>query len=186
MMIKESNRKDIETRLGAMGDYVKIDYLSELLRGNLDYETRRFVLLKLAKLYKDKGMIAEAAKLVVNAADINTTYDAMMKDYSVAMQLYIQAGKLDEADSALNKAMASCNTESQKSSLRAKRKEALFARAEDLVKKDKRKHAMVTYEKIISLPDVGIGEKKTAQENLSRLYEKLGKVKEFYGLRRGM
>jgi tetratricopeptide (TPR) repeat protein len=185
-MIKESNKKDVEARLASMGDYVKIDYLAELLNGNLDYDTRRFVLLKLARLYKDKGMLAEAAKLVVNAADINTTYDAMMRDYSVAMQLFIQGDKFDEADIALNKAMVSCNTEGQKSSLRAKRKEALLARAADLVKKDKRKHAMIAYEKILTLPDVTADDKKVAQQNLSRLYEQLGKVKEFYGLKRSM
>jgi hypothetical protein len=82
--------------------------------------------------------------------------------------------------------MVSCNTEGQKSSLRAKRKEALLARAADLVKKDKRKHAMIAYEKILTLPDVTADDKKVAQQNLSRLYEQLGKVKEFYGLKRGM
>lgn len=186
MIIKEANRKDVEAKLATMGDYVKIDYLVQLLKGNLDYDTRRYVLLELAKLYKDKGMIAEAARLVNNAAEINTTYDGMMRDHSVAMQLFIKAGKYDEADSAMNKAMASCNNETQKNALRAKRKEVLKAQAEEMLKKDKRKLAMLAYEKIASLPELTIDEKKDVQNQLVKLYEKLGKVKEFYGIKRGM
>jgi hypothetical protein len=143
MRIREANRKEVETRLATMGDYVKIDYLTELLRENLDYDTRRFVLLKLARLYKDKGMLAESARLVGNAAEINTTYDGMMKDYSVAMQLFIQAGKFDEADVALNKATVSSNTEAQRVELRTKRREAIKNQGAELVKKDKRKQAML-------------------------------------------
>jgi tetratricopeptide (TPR) repeat protein len=186
MQIKETSKRDIEARLASMGDYVKIDYLSELLRGNIDYDTRRYVLLTLAKLYKNKSMLAEAARLVNNAAEINTTYEGMMRDHSVAMQLFIQAGKFDEADVAMNKAIASCNNESQKSAVKVKRKDAIKTQAEDFLKRDKRKQAMLAYEKLVSLQEVTSDEKRDAQDKLIKLYEQLGKVKEFYGLRKGM
>jgi len=186
MIIREGNRAEIETRLGTMGDYVKIDYLSELLKRSLDYDTRRFVLLKLASIYKNKGMIVEAAKLVRNAADINTTYDKMMIDYTKAMQLFIQGGAFDDADVAMNKAIASCNTESQRAELKIKRKESLKLQALEFLKIDKRKHAMLAYEKLLSLPEINAGEKREIQESLLKLYESLGKVKEFYNVKRAM
>jgi hypothetical protein len=186
MRIREGNKKEVEARLATMGDYVKIDYLTELLRGNLDYDTRRFVLLQLARLYKDKGMLAESARLVGNAAEINSTYDGMMKDHSVSMQLFIQAGKFDEADVALNKSLASSNSEAQRVAMKAKRKEAVKAQAADLKKRDKRKLAMLAYEKLLSLSDVTADEKRLAQNELITLYEQLGKVKEFYSIKKSM
>jgi len=186
MRAMESNKRDIESRLKAMGDYVKIDYLSELLKSNLDYDTRRFVLLELAKLYKDKGMVAEAAKLVNNAAEINTTYGGIMKDHSVAMQLFIKAGRLDEADVSMNKAMAACNNEKEKMVIRMKRKDAIKAQAEEFLKRDKRKLAMLMFEKLNAISEMTADEKRDAQAKLTHLYEQLGKVREFYGLKRGM
>lgn len=45
---------------------------------------------------------------------------------------------------------------------------------------------MLAYEKILSLPDVSPDEKKQAQTELVGLYEKLGKVKEFYNIKKNM
>jgi len=186
VIIKESNRKDVEARLSTMGDYVKIDYLSELLKNNLDYDTRRFVLLKLASIYKNKGMLAEAGRLVRNAADINTTYEGMMNDYTKAMQLFIQSGDFDEADISLNKAVASCNTEGQRAAIKIKRKETIQLQAQEYIKRDKRKHAMLAFEKLLSIRETNSDEKRQAQTQLLRLYEQLGKVKEFYNLQKSM
>lgn len=186
MIIKESSRKDVEARLGTMGDYVKIDYLSELLKSNLNYDTRRFVLLKLASIYKNKGMLAEAAKLVRNAADINTTYDGMMNDYTKAMQLFIQGGDFEGADISLNKAVASCNTDAQRAAIKMKRKETLQLQAQEYIKKDKRKHAMLAFEKLLSIQETIGDEKRQAQTQLLKLYEQLGKIKEFYNLQKSM
>lgn len=184
MIIKEANRKDIEARLASMGDYVKIDYLGGLLKNNLDYDTRRFVLVKLASLYKDKGMLAEAARLVGNAAEINTTYEGMVNDYTKAMELFIRGNHFDESDTPFNKAIASANNEKQKMAIRVKRKDFIKLQAEELMKKDKRKNAMLAYEKLNSMPELSADEKSKVQDILAGLYEKLGKVREFYGIKK--
>ena len=133
-----------------------------------------------------KGMLAEAGRLVRNAADINTTYEGMMNDYTKAMQLFIQSGDFDEADISLSKAVASCNTEGQRAAIKIKRKETIQLQAQEYIKRDKRKHAMLAFEKLLSIRETNSDEKRQAQTQLLRLYEQLGKVKEFYNLQKSM
>ena len=82
VMTKSSNnRREIEDKLKTLGDYVKIDYLTRCLRENPDFDTRKFILTNLSKLYEIKGMYAEAARNMLAGADINTTYDAKISDF---------------------------------------------------------------------------------------------------------
>jgi len=71
--MKVFNRKEIEEKLQNVGDYVKMDFLQNCLRQQLDFDTRKFVLIKLAGAYELRRMFLAAAKLMKDAADINTT-----------------------------------------------------------------------------------------------------------------
>ena len=51
MQVKEKNRREIEERLGKMGDYVKIDYLISCLKRDLDFDSKRFCLIKLSFMF---------------------------------------------------------------------------------------------------------------------------------------
>jgi len=41
-------RRDIEAKLSSVGDYVKMDFLQQCLKKNIDFDTKRFVMVKLA------------------------------------------------------------------------------------------------------------------------------------------
>lgn len=185
MNLKEGqtlNRRDIEAKLANVGDYVKMDYLSACLKKGLDFDTKKYVLNKLAAIYESRGMFAEAARLMRNSADINATFDGKMNDFMRSSELFIKGMVYDESDASFGKALALGN-QRQKEELKAKRKTIIKLQAQDMLKKDKRKHAMMAFEKYLSL-DLSAQERKEAQIILMGLYEKLGKIREFYSLKK--
>lgn len=175
-------RREVEEKISKVGDYVKMDYLSSCLKKNLDFDTKKFVLIKLSSIYESRGMYAEAAKLMRTAADINTTFDGKIGDFSKSAELFIKAGTFDEADVSFNKAIALGN-QMQKANLKEARKKLYKAQALEYISKDRRTQAMKTYEKILAF-DMSPSEKKEIQDTLLKLYEKLGKVREFYNLKK--
>ncbi len=181
---KEVTRKEIEAKLENVGDYVKLDYLQNCLKKQIDFDTRRFVLVKLASIYESRKMYLEAAKVIRSAADINATFDAKMRDFLKSTEFFIKAGYFDEADISLAKTLASAS-ENQKVAIKIKVKEYYNAQAKEFIRKDKRRHAMETYEKILEL-DLNPFEKKEVQTNLLSLYQKLGKINEYFTLQRSM
>ena len=188
MFQKESispSRREIEAKLVSVGDYVKIDYLTRCLKSNLDFDTRRFVLMKLADLYEARRMFLEAGKMIISGAEINTTSVAKIADFMRSTDLFIRGGAVDQAESAFGKALAYADG-IQRDRLKNQRKELYKKQAQEYVSKDRRKNAMDLYEKFISLPDLDLGEKREAQEVLLSLYDKLGKIREYGNLRRAL
>jgi len=176
-------RREIEEKLSKVGDYVKMDYLQRCLKQQIDFDTRKFVQTTLAKIYEGRNMFLESGKLIRAAAEINTTYESKMNDYMKSVELFVKAGNYEEADISFSKALA-CANEIQKSRIRMKQKEFYKIMANELMKKDKRRHALDTYEKLYSL-DLSSDEKNEVRQNLLELYQKLGKIKEFYSLQKG-
>lgn len=177
-------KSEIEARIANVGDYVKMDLLSSSLKKQLDFDTKKFVLVRLASVYEGRKMFAEAAKMMKNAAEINTTYDAKMDDFMKSSILFIKAGHFDEADVSFTKALG-CATELQKGRLKTERKAAYIAQAKEYMARDRRSHALEAYEKLLMF-DLTPEEKNEVQSTLLTLYEKLGKVKEFYALKANM
>ena len=178
---KTVTKRELEEQLKTVGDYVKMDLLASALKKKIDFDTKRFVLLKLAEIYESKKMFSEAAKMMKNAAEINTTYDGKMNDFMMSCTLFIKGGNFAEGDVSFTKAMG-CATELQKGRLKIAKKDAYKEQAKEYIAKDRRSHALVVYEKLLTL-ELTPEEKKDAQANLLILYEKLGKVKEFYALK---
>ena len=185
MNIKETiTRRDIDAKLANVGDYVKIDYLTRCLKQTLDFDTRKFVLSRLGEIYGQRGMPLEAARMTAAGAEINTTFQAKINDYMKAAEFFIKGGAFDDADTTFNKAVACCNG-LQKESIKSKRKELYFSQAGAYIKRDKRNQALLTYEKLLTI-ELNPEEKREVQSTLLSLYEKLGKVKDFYTLKRNM
>ncbi len=183
-MISENiTRKEVEAKLAEVGDYVKMDFLQQCLKKQIDFDTRRFVTVRLSGIYESRNMFLEAAKLMRNVADINTTFEGKYNDFSKSMELYIKAAEFDEADLSFKKAQA-CGNERQKIALRLKVKEIYKTRAKEMLIKDKRKNAADIYEQLLALPFLDAIERKEAQKVLLQLYQKLGKIREFYALQR--
>ena len=184
MFIKEKNRTEIEERLKKMGDYAKMDYLQRCLKQQLDFDTRKFALLKLAEIYENKKMFLEAGKMMDAAANINTTFQGKIKDFLKSAELFVKGGDFDKADITFDKAIACGNTRDREE-IKRKKKEFYNVQAEFYFNKDKRKNALLAYEKFLTL-DLQEAEKRTAQERLLYLYEKLGKIRDYYSLKRMM
>lgn len=177
-------KRELEERLSGVGDYVKMDLLASALKRQLDFETKKFVLLKLAEVYESRKMFSEAAKMMRNAAEVNGTYEGKMNDFMKSCILFIKGGSFAEGDVSFTKA-AGCATELQKARLKTERKEAYKTQAKEYVSKERRSHAVEAYEKLLGL-ELTPDEKKEAQTTLLLLYENLGKVKEFYALKANM
>jgi len=150
----------------------------------IDFDTRRYVLTKLAAIYESRKMYLEAARLIRIAADINTTYEGKAGDFIRSADLFIKGGNFSEADISVAKALATAN-DKQKVAIKIKVKEAYKAQAKEFMSKDKRKHALETYEKIASM-DLDPLEKKEIQQQLLFLYDKLGKIVESASLKKAM
>lgn len=181
---RDVNRKEIEAKLASVGDYVKMDYLQKCLKMQMDFDTRKFVLIKLAGVYESRKMYLEAARLIRISADINTTFDSKINDFVKSMELFVKGGNYSEAEISLTKALGTAN-ERQKATIKIRAKEAYKAQAKDFLSRDKRKHALETYEKLNGM-DLNPIEKKEVQDQLLFLYNKLGKVVESGTLSRSM
>lgn len=177
-------RREVEDKLKTIGDYVKMDFLSQCLKMQIDFDTKKFILLKSAEIYEARRMFSEAAKMMRNAAEINTTYDGKMNDFLKSCTLFIKSGNFAEADVSFTKAIGSA-TELQKRKIKDVRKEAYKMQAKEFIGRDKRSHAVEAYEKILTL-ELTPEEKREAQSVLLGLYERLGKVKDFYSLKANM
>ncbi len=126
-------------------------------------------------------MLGDAAKLMSFAAEINTTYQGKIDEYMKSAELFVKGGDFDQAEISVGKAIA-CGTENQKVAIKVKRKALFLAQARAYLKSDKRTHAMKAFEKLLMF-DLTPEEKKEAQSALLVLYEKLGKIREFYSLK---
>ncbi len=167
-----------------MGDYLKINYLRNCLKQSLDFDTKRFVLVKLGELYEGKKMFLEAGKMMMNVAPINTTFQAKTNDFLKSAELFIKAGNFDEADIAFEKALGCCN-DREKEIVKAKRMEYYRNQAKIYFDNDKRQSAVLAFEKLLALSPPE-NERKEVQEKLLGLYERLGKIRDFYNLKRVM
>ena len=147
---KAVNRRELEERLKSVGDYVKMDLLSSALKKQIDFDTKKFVLTKLAEIYEARRMFSEAAKMMRNTAEINTTYDGKMSDFIKSCVLFIKGGNFDEADVSFTKAMGSA-TELQKGRLKVTRKDAYKEQGREYLNRDRRSHALEAYEKLLSI-----------------------------------
>jgi tetratricopeptide (TPR) repeat protein len=180
---KGVTRKEIEAKLAASGDYVKMDYLQACMKKTMDFDTKRFVMTRLSQIYEARMMFMEAAKLMRNVADINTSLDAKANDFLKSMALFMKAGSYDEADLSFKKALAVA-APSKKTEMRMRYKEAYKVQGKEFMKRDKRKHALDVYERLAAM-DLNPVEKKEVETALLFLYERLGKIKEYQNLKSG-
>ena len=185
MHVKEKSRREIEEKLKTLGAFVKIDYLTSCLKQPIDFDTRRFALLKLAELYEEKKMFFEAGRMMHNAAPINTTIMEKISDYVYAGELFLKSGNFEHADIAFERAIGACETEQQRTNVKDKKINFYKQQAKSYLDNEKRQSAALAYEKLLSF-NLASNEKKEAQETLLELYQKLGKIKEFYSLKRTM
>src|SRR3989344_2804323 len=131
MIAKEMTRKEIESKISKMGDYVKIDYLSSSLKNHIDFDTRKYVFQKLSELYISKGMFADAGKMILSSAEINTTIPNKIQDYLKAAEFFIKGNDNDKTLISMSRAFAIAN-DSQKAEIKNKVKSSYISYADFL------------------------------------------------------
>jgi tetratricopeptide (TPR) repeat protein len=177
MRVKELTKSEIEERFANMGDYVGMDYLSSCLKNHLDFDTRKFVLIKLCGLYESRKMFSNAGKLMRSAAEINTTYQNKITDFLKSADLFIKAGNYDEADVSIKKSFGVAD-EKQKNDITRSVKEFYKTQARLLIQKGRRNSSMFVYERLLKL-DLDEKEKYEIKEKLLEIYGSLGKSREY-------
>src|SRR3989344_4016634 len=118
-------------------------------------------------------------------AKLASVGDYVKMDYLKAMDLFIKGGGFDDADISFTKALG-CAEGMQKERIKRTRKEAYLKQADGYLAGDKRKHAMEAYQRYLTFPEVTGDERKSAQQALLGIYEKLGKITEYGNLKRSM
>lgn len=179
--IEERTRSEIDAKIKNMGEYVKMSYLQRAVKSQLDFDTRKFVLLELTKIYEQKGMFLDASKSVRAAADITTTFKEKINQFMKAVEYSVRGNNFTEAERLFAQALALGN-DREKWEMKQMYKKYYFMQANFLIKTDKRNNATALFEKILTL-DLDAQEKTHAQSMLLDLYYKLGKVREYHSLK---
>jgi len=177
MLTKDMHKKDVEEVLKDRGDFIQIDYLTNYLKIMPPLEMRKFASLKLAEIYFRKEMYVDAAKMFKNIGMNCLTFKDKQKYYSKEAKTYVLAGKFEESDKALKRALAEGNSREKKEIY-----ERIVVFYEEigkkLMNKLKREKASKLYEKLFRMK-LNDEEKEEIKERLLDLYDKLGKRKEY-------
>ena len=182
--IGETTKGAIEAKLANMGDYVQMSYLQRALNSNLDFDTRKFCLLRLGGIYEARGMFAESARCIKAAAEINTTYKDKIRDYMKVVELHIKSGSYDEADRMFGQARVLGNTQ-QKFEMKRMHAFTYQSQGKQLIQNDKRAAAKQLYEHMLRL-DLDPALKSEVQQELLMLYHRLGNIREYSQLKNAM
>jgi tetratricopeptide (TPR) repeat protein len=177
MEVKERTKEQMQSKLDSMGDLNKANYLEEAFKIAQTYDLKNFILANLSDLYERRKMFDKAAKAMSVKARIEFNAKDKAESYLKAIELYIKAENLNNADYIYTNALRELNDlEGQK--IRLAMKNLLFVNAEDLERRGKRTGATMLYEKLLRTGNLSLEEKKTIKEKLARTYKALGKFKE--------
>jgi len=182
MLGSELSKSDIEEKLVGRGDFVKMDYLSKLLKEKLHRDTKKFVYLELIKIYERKGMLNDAAKMYEGIASISIAFSEQIKNHLKATEYYVRAGFFDKADYAMRKALNEASSV-EREEINFTVKDFYKKQAEEHERELKRNHAAKIYEKLLEM-SITDQERLEIKEKLMELYEKLGRLKEFYAMKK--
>lgn len=181
-LTKEMTKAEIESYLAGKGDYVKIDHLTRFLNDKLiPLDKRKFVCQKLAEIYEKIKMYSEAAKMSNNVALAATTFAEKMQFHVKEAELYIKDGELKAADEAVKKAITEANTADRNNILNTI-KTFYKQQGEAYVKTKKIGSAVKIYEKMLQM-NITDAERAEIKDKLMKLYESLGRVKEYFTLK---
>lgn len=167
----------VEKELDGKGDFVKIDYLTRFLEEELSFDMKKFIYLKLVRVYEKREMFNEAARIYSNLAEVSIAYSEKIRFHLKESENYVRAGIFDLAERAAKKALHNANAV-QKPEISLEYKNIYKKLAEEYETQNKRRHAVKLYEKLVSM-NLTEEEKFVIREKLLDLYEKLGMVREF-------
>ncbi|MFH1607731.1 MAG: hypothetical protein ABIA78_01210 [archaeon] len=170
------SKSEIESELSKKGNFIKVDYLNGLLKEVDTIDMKKFVCLKLAKVYEDMGMFGDAGKAFDSVAKVSIAFSEKIKFHLREVEMYIKAKDFVKVDEAVRKTMSEANL-TEKEDIMFSVKSMYRKEAENYEKQMKRNNAVRIYERLIEMKMLET-EKNTIREKLIDLYNKLGKFEE--------
>jgi tetratricopeptide (TPR) repeat protein len=167
------SKSDIEKCLSSKGNFIKIDYLTKFLKGDIPMDVKKFAYLKLAETYESMRLFADAAQIFQNLSSLSLNINEKRRNFLQSAKFYILAGEFVKADELIRRAMSHANL-SDKVIIYDDIKKFCKNVAQDYEKELKRNHASKIYEKILEMR-ISDSERKEIKERLNEIYEKLGK-----------
>ncbi len=183
MLNKNSKKNEIDLHLEGKGDFVKIDHLNRFIKEQPPIDLRKYAYLKLADIFLNREMFIDAAKSFRSAAINSVIFKEQQENYLKEAKSYIRALMFEDANTALKKALIEAN-ERERNALQKDFIIYFKKVGEDLEKKGNSGKALQLYEKLIRMK-ITSEEKMEIKEKLLKIYEKLGKIKE-YNFLKGM
>lgn len=183
MLTKDMTITQIEEELNKHSDFLKIDMLTRFTYDILPNEQKIFLYKKLMELYKNNNMPYEAAKIAKNIAMLSELHKDKEKYHIVEAELYIVSGHLERVNIAMRDAMANANA-TERDNITYTIKEFYKIQAALYERDLKRRKASEIYEKVLEM-NLMPSERQQVKEKLLDLYDKLGKIQEYFKLKKG-
>jgi lipopolysaccharide biosynthesis regulator YciM len=181
MLQKGMTKVEIENFLKGKGEFVQLSHLEIFLRKDPPLETKKFIYLKMAEIYDKKNMFTEAAKMFHSMAIISVAFTDKIKYHVKEAEMFIKAGMFNRVDEAVRKSMNDANA-TEKSEIFITIKNFYKKQAEQYTKELRRNHSIKIYEKLLEM-NISETERSEIKEKLLKLYEKTGKLREYYSLK---
>lgn len=179
-MDAEPLKSDIEKELQGLDDFIVISRLESHLKKAKTMAIKRFILLKMVEVYTKKNMLSESARSYDALAQMAATTQEKVDMHIKEAELYIQAANYELADRAMNKAIY---TGKERNVIVNAVKDLYFKQGDSLEKAGKPALAAKLYEKMLTM-NLPVHERNLVQEKLVFLYEKVGKLKEHFALKK--
>ncbi len=179
------SEEDIRAKLKTLSPILRQEYLENLLsRLNLDPSIKLLASRELVELYVRRGLYYNAAKIMESAAISFPSLSVKKDIYKQAGILHLKAGNFLNAEDCFKKSLENA-LEKERPFLRKEFENIFVAEAEFLESKGRKQKACEMYEKILR-SDIDEYLKKKISERLLSLYEKLGKLREYFDLRESL
>lgn len=173
---------EIEEFLKGKGDFVQIDHLTRFLKTKeVPLEKKKFIYQKLADLYEKKGMFKEVAKTYGFLSEASIVFTDKIKYDVKAAEFYIKAGDFVASEASVKKAMVEANIQ-QRAEIFVQIKEFYKKQGEAYEKTLKRAQAIRIYERLLHM-NLKDNERDEIKKKLMPLYEKTGKLKEYFSIK---
>ena len=177
MLNKGMKKQEIEDFLEGKDDFVVIDHLTRLIKEQPPIDVRKYAYLKMARIYLNRSMFIDAAKMFRNAAINSVKFSEQQENCMKEAKCYLRALKFDDATNALKKAFAEANQD-QRNNMYKGFIEYFKKVGEDYEKQNLPGKTTKVYEKLIRMK-ITDEDKEEVKEKLLNLYQKLGKTKEY-------
>ncbi len=174
-------KQEVEEAIKGKDYFVKIDYLNRFLKRAGSLEMKKFVLLNLASVNEEKGLLNDAIKNVEAAADICVTFREKIELYMKETELWVKIGDFHMSEKAFQKAYFVGNSQ-EKLDMSKKYLNLFRAFARDAEEQGKTRKALDYYEKLFNMKQ-DAERKADVKEKLIEIYDKLGRMKDAEGLR---